>query len=574
MRGQSTPEAPTTSDLYNNSDFFRSQHNYVSRNVSSNVSPSASVPQNVKLPSIFPVFSVSTHFVRNQTRNKFILSITPLNNSLLVRNLANTLIACTILNKDVQIDGIFLKKSKVMKKKMCATLGLKSCPDKSQYQNIEISFTNNILEFSTTENNKFAGIRTNLFLLRIIISILEQECQKLGNLSLVKDHHSDGCCDKQDSGPAISCFICGAPRHRMCVQGDVSVCKRICSNFSLNISSVERLDMREISNKFNESFNNIFTKGQLQNHITNLKNFQAQCPPAPPSPPPAGLHTIDHRDPIVTYQSEEIRKILNDNHKDKVRETQLLLEVTSKIRSGENIFCYKHGRPGEARKRLSSDPTTVKKLKKRKCSLGDADAITYADIHLTIQADTSSPSSTLLIPLSLAASRPPPSHSHRPPTRRQQGLNIQDTINDLLNDPQYTTNAGDKSQNINKMNKGIFDQHLSEKEIKSVSKNNFYKLSHGDLKQDWTWLNNKKKQQPPTRDSQGKIKIATNVNELTQEDIETMSQAQLLNSWRLSTGIYESKLELLRERLKVSDSLIHKYQTDMLLIDNRPGSLK
>ena len=447
---------------------------------------------------------------------------------------------------------------------MCATLGLKSCPDKTQYQNVEVSFVNSILEFSTTENNKFSGIRTNLYLLRIIISILEEECQSSGNLSLVKSHHSDGCCDKQDSGPAISCFLCGAPKHRMCVQGDVGICKNICSNFTLNISSVEKTDMREISNKFNEAFNNIFTKGQLRNNITNLKNFHTQCPPAPPSPPPTGIHTIDKRDPIVTYQSQEIRNILNDNHRDKVRETQLLMEVISKIKSGENIFCYKHDRPGEARKRLHSDPCTIKKLKKRKCSLGDADAITYADIHLSIQADTSSSSPSLLIPLSLAASCPPPSHHHRPPPGRQQGLKIQETIQDLLNDPHYTTTKGDKSQNINKINEGIFTQRLSEKQIKSVSKNNFYKLSHGDLRQDWTWLNNKKKQQPPTRDPQGKIKIIANVNELTQEDIETMSQAQLLNSWRLSTGIYESKLELLRERVKVSDSLIHKYQTEML----------
>ena len=90
---------------------------------------------------------------------------------------------------------------------------------------------------------------------------------------------------------------------------------------------------------------------------------------------------------------------------------------------------------------------------------------------------------------------------------------------------------------------------------------NFTKLQK-EMDKDWTWLSKHKAAQPPSRDKNGKIKIISDIKNLTSEDIHTMSQAQLIASWRLSTGILNSKMELLTARIQTTDSLLKKYQTE------------
>ena len=83
------------------------------------------------------------------------------------------------------------------------------------------------------------------------------------------------------------------------------------------------------------------------------------------------------------------------------------------------------------------------------------------------------------------------------------------------------------------------------------------------MSQEWDWLAARKRKQPPLRDSTGKIIIRTDVKDMTVEDINNMSQSQMLNSWRCATGIMNSKMELLQARLNTTESLLYKYQTDV-----------
>ena len=107
-----------------------------------------------------------------------------------------------------------------------------------------------------------------------------------------------------------------------------------------------------------------------------------------------------------------------------------------------------------------------------------------------------------------------------------------------------------------------FIKSLGPKNLKNISIKNFTKTQK-ELKDEWLWLNKKKLTQPPIRDEKGKIKVISSIKDLTPDDVWQMSQAQLLASWKLSTGILENKLELVTERCKVTDTLVEKYKRDL-----------
>ena len=103
--------------------------------------------------------------------------------------------------------------------------------------------------------------------------------------------------------------------------------------------------------------------------------------------------------------------------------------------------------------------------------------------------------------------------------------------------------------------------------LKNIPIKNFTQLQK-TLVKDYTWLNNLKRQQPPICDKSGKIKIVTNVNELTEKDMSDMSIAQVIASWRASTGIHNHEMRILKEELRTTSALLFKYQQDRRLNSN------
>ena len=579
-------DSKQTETVVSNSKSDSNQHLFVSAPVSNqscdvinqyvNHPDPKSLSNNV---NIFPGIRI----FHKSINKKFFLKIASLNsNTRFVRNIAHNLIRNMPLCKDIEIAGVFIQKKKVQTNSMKASIGLKIYSEKSQYQIIQVSYISGILVFETTINNRVAGIRTSLFLLRIIINMLEQ-CASEKGFTVVKDlSENNECCNLVNLQTA-KCMVCSKSRHVVCLssQRDIAeveffTCKDVCPNFNVSFySDAADSTIDLLHQTFDSRLKTLFTKGLYSDEIFNLKNFNISCPPAQADGEPVTLHTVDPRDPLIRTNSRDIQNILNDSYSSTIVEHQKMMEVFSSLKADKDVFCYKHTNTVQTRKRTRSISDQTGKYK-RKCRFISASNLDYDDILVTELSDND----PALSPLSASAVRPAVDDadiSHPTFTQSSQPQQTAAPLPPLA--PSITetirmmASRGNKNKD-NSIRENNFIKALGTNNLKSISIKNFTKTQH-ELKDEWLWLNKKKQKQPPIRDKTGKIKVIAHIKDLDPQDVWQMSQAQLLASWKLSTGILENKLELMQERLKVNDSLVAKYQRDLNAIkSNRTNTPK
>ena len=362
------------------------------------------------------------------------------------------------------------------------------------------------------------------------------------------------------------------------MSGDVLLCKDVCSDFTVSIRSEKRdLTFDLICGKVDSQLHTIFTKGLYHDRISNISEFNILCPPAPPDAVHQPVHSIDSTDSDIQGHAEKISNIIEKKTATALENHREMLEVFSNLRGegDKETFCHRHSDGVVTRKTTRSCSSPVREKSKR--NIGRSSSVSetnYQDIEFCLQTDHSG----VLIPPSLsdvmadnnpatvpvstpatartskdAANRPLPGTPGIAATAKEMAF-----IRQSKNTNQNTKKSGNRQDSI----KNDFINSISEKNMKNVSIKNFTKIQK-ELSTEWTWLNNKKAKQPPTREKDGKIRVVKDVKELTAEDMYQMSNAQLIASWKLSTGILENKLELITERMKIGDNLIQCYKKDL-----------